>query len=57
MPLLGDEIVYGICAKENHQTVPVFLAEVRQGKTGELRLSSTSWDPGIPPGRGAACRL
>lgn len=36
MPLLGDEIVYGICAKGNHQTVPVLLAEVRQGKTGEL---------------------
>ncbi len=33
-PLLGDEIVYGICV--NGSTVPVLIAEVRSGKREEL---------------------
>jgi hypothetical protein len=33
-PLLGDEIVYGICA--NMPTFPIMLAEVREGKREEL---------------------
>ncbi len=37
-PLLGDEIVYGICANPTSgiQTLPMLLAEVRQGKRAEL---------------------
>ncbi len=36
-PLLGDEIVYGICVnRETMQGVPIMLAEVRQGKRTEL---------------------
>ena len=39
-PLLGDEIVYGICV--NGSTVPVLLAEVRQGKRAELDAALSS---------------
>jgi hypothetical protein len=39
-PLLGDEIVYGICS--NGSTFPVLLAEVREGKRAELDAALTS---------------
>lgn len=37
--LLGDEIVYGVCATQpgNVQAVPILLAEVQQGKHAELK--------------------
>jgi hypothetical protein len=37
-PLFGDEIVYGVCMNrpDTVQTIPILLAEVRQGKSAEL---------------------
>jgi hypothetical protein len=44
VPLLGDEIVYGICASGSPtvRTIPVFMAEVRQGKQSELETTLNS---------------
>jgi hypothetical protein len=44
VPLLGDEIVYGICASGSPtvSTIPVFMAEVRSGKQAELETALNS---------------
>jgi len=48
-PLLGDEIVYGMCARENLKTppTPVLLAEVRKGKRAELAAELDSLGSGM----------
>jgi hypothetical protein len=44
VPLLGDEIVFGICVDGSPtvQTIPIFMAEVRQGKQAELQTALNS---------------
>jgi hypothetical protein len=44
VPLLGDEIVFGICVggSPTVQTVPILMAEVRQGKQAELETALNS---------------
>jgi hypothetical protein len=53
VPLLGDEIVYGICAggSPTVPTIPIFMAEVRQGKQAELEnaLNSLATGSGEAP--------
>ena len=52
-PLLGEEIVYAVCAGQSGtaQSVPIMLAEVRAGKSAELKAAMDSMTSGIsePP--------
>ena len=48
-PLFGDEIVYGMCAGPSGtgSMIPVLLAEVRQGKSAELKAALDSLGTGL----------
>jgi hypothetical protein len=48
-PLLGEEIVYGICvnASSAPQTIPILMAEVRQGKRTELAAALDALGAGM----------
>jgi hypothetical protein len=56
-PLLGDEIVYGICMSgaNSTQEIPIMLAEVRQGKRAELEAALKNL--GIQTGEAPAYQL